>query len=108
MTAGWGGEWGVEWGTAPTAPVCVASAENPADRAAALLHGAAPAEWRSTAARRFTGLVADLATACARASARVSEAEAALRAHQAEIATARAGIGPVGALVRRDLGGWAG
>jgi len=107
MTAGSGAGWGTGWGTARTAPVCVASAENPADRATALLHGAAPAEWRSTAARRFTGRVADLAAACARASVRVSEAEAALRAHQAEIAAARAGFDPFGASVQRDLGGWA-
>lgn len=107
MTAGSGAGWGTGWGTATTAPVCVASAENPADRATALLHAAAPEEWRSTAARRFTGRVANLATACARASVRVSEAEAALRAHQAEIAAARAGIGAFGGSVRRDLGGLA-
>jgi hypothetical protein len=92
MTAGSGTGWGTGWGTGPGAPVCLASAENPADRATVLLQVAAPAEWRSTAARRFTRRVASLAAACARASAGVSEAEAALRVHLAEIATTRAGI----------------
>ncbi len=81
--------------------VCLAEARNPADEAAAMLRAAVPREWRSTAAREFVERLEELAGACGRAAAQVATADRLVRAHQGELAAARAALGPFG------LRGWA-
>lgn len=64
------------------------------EEARALVAGTGPREWRAAAARAFEERLAEHARACERALDALAGAAECVRAHEAELAGARAALSP--------------